>query len=42
MTRSTINPAATNNPQDLTVQKIQESILNQGGPNLAVVGDSHK
>ncbi|HWS83526.1 MAG TPA: protein translocase subunit SecF [Ktedonobacteraceae bacterium] len=40
LTRSTINPAATNNPQDLTVQKIQESILNHGGPNLAVVSSS--
>ena len=40
LTRSTINPAATNNPQDLTVPKIQESILNHGGPYLAVVSSS--
>ncbi len=40
LTRSTINPAATNNSQDLTVPKIQESILNHGGPYLAVISSS--
>jgi preprotein translocase SecF subunit len=40
LTRSTIAPTATNNPQDLTVSKIQESILNHGGPYLALVSSS--
>lgn len=40
LTRSTINPTATNNSQDLTVPKIQESILNHGGPYLALVSSS--
>jgi preprotein translocase SecF subunit len=40
LTRSTIIPAATNNPQDITVPKIRESVLNQGGPYLAVISSS--
>ena len=40
LTRSTINPTATNNSQDLTVQQIQERILNHGGPYLALVSSS--
>jgi len=40
LTRSTINPTATNNSKDLTVQQIQESVLNQGGPYLALVSSS--
>jgi preprotein translocase SecF subunit len=40
LTRSTINPTATNNSQDLTVPSIQESILNHGGPYLALVSSS--
>lgn len=40
LTRTTINPTATNNSQDLTVPKIQESILNHGGPYLALVSSS--
>jgi preprotein translocase SecF subunit len=40
LTRSTITPTATNNSQDLTVPKIQEYILNHGGPYLALVSSS--
>ncbi len=40
LTRSTINPTTTSNSQDLTVPKIQEAILNHGGPYLALVSSS--
>jgi preprotein translocase SecF subunit len=40
LTRSTITPTTTNNPQDLTVPKIQEYVLNHGGPYLALVSSS--
>ena len=40
LTRSRIAPAATNNSQDLTVIKIQEYVLNHGGPYLALVSSS--
>ncbi len=40
LTRSTITPTATNNSQDLTVPKIQEYVLNHGGPYLALVSSS--
>jgi len=40
LTRTTINPTVTNNSQDLTVPKIQEYILNHGGPYLALVSSS--
>lgn len=40
LTRSTIDPTATNNSQALTVPKIQEYVLNHGGPYLALVSSS--
>ncbi len=40
LTRSEITPTNTSNSQVLTVPQIQQSFLNHGGPNLALVSSS--